>query len=311
MKKKIALLLVLCVMICTACGTKGTDTENENSTDIGQNWMTKPEQETPSVSMSTQQGVTDTNQKQEETTPTAHKHNFSDATCTEASKCECGDTNGYALGHSWEDAGCDVPQTCKTCGATSGVALGHNYSAADCDSPQTCSRCGMTQGSELGHSYIHNICSRCGATDPDSLPVALNSLVVIDANPSSWYSYDSGLVKDSYGNAYAGYYEYTSNMFDPVIVNYNLGGKYKTFSCDLIAPDYTESKAVLDLLIYVDDQLMYYVTDYTKLSGLKHIELDVTGGQRLTIQVSKTNDEGIATMYNTESVAFVNAVLEK
>ena len=41
-----------------------------------------------------------------------HVHEWSDATCTEPAKCECGETQGEALGHAYTDGICD------NCGAT-------------------------------------------------------------------------------------------------------------------------------------------------------------------------------------------------
>ena len=52
-----------------------------------------------------------------------HTHTWSDATCTEAQKCECGATQGEALGHTWVDATYSAPKTCSACGATDGAAL--------------------------------------------------------------------------------------------------------------------------------------------------------------------------------------------
>ena len=62
----------------------------------------------------------------------AHQHVWSDATCTEPSKCECGETQGEALGHTWVDATCTAPKTCSVCNATEGEALGHNFFAGSC-----------------------------------------------------------------------------------------------------------------------------------------------------------------------------------
>ena len=42
---------------------------------------------------------------------TPHEHVWSSATCTEAATCECGETNGEALGHSFANG------VCSTCGA--------------------------------------------------------------------------------------------------------------------------------------------------------------------------------------------------
>ena len=50
-----------------------------------------------------------------------HEHSWSDATCTEPAKCECGETQGTALGHTWENC------ACATCG-TALPTLGQNES---------------------------------------------------------------------------------------------------------------------------------------------------------------------------------------
>ena len=51
----------------------------------------------------------------------AHEHSWSDATCTEPQKCECGETQGEALGHTWENC------ACATCGTVL-PTLGQNES---------------------------------------------------------------------------------------------------------------------------------------------------------------------------------------
>lgn len=47
----------------------------------------------------------------EDSSQPAHTHKFSKATCTEPKTCECGETEGKALGHSYKDGKCTV---CKT-----------------------------------------------------------------------------------------------------------------------------------------------------------------------------------------------------
>ena len=62
-----------------------------------------------------------------------HEHVWSDATCTEPQKCECGETQGEALGHDLVD----VAEKAATC-----TEDGHNAHKA-------CSRCDYTQGKEV------------------------------------------------------------------------------------------------------------------------------------------------------------------
>ena len=56
-----------------------------------------------------------------------HEHSWSDATCTEPKKCACGETDGEALGHAWEN--CE----CTRCDAVlSAVDLGeYNFAAME------------------------------------------------------------------------------------------------------------------------------------------------------------------------------------
>lgn len=70
-----------------------------------------------------------------------HTHSYSDATCTKAATCSCGDTDGSPLGHTWNEA--------------------------TCTSAKNCSRCGSTSGSALGHSFNQGKCSRCNESDPN------------------------------------------------------------------------------------------------------------------------------------------------
>ena len=73
-----------------------------------------------------------------------HIHNFSAATCTEPKTCECGETEGEALGHNFADATCTEPKTCA---------------------------CGATDGEALGHTLVDGVCSVCGK-DPSAAPLA-------------------------------------------------------------------------------------------------------------------------------------------
>lgn len=255
--KLISLLLVVCMLFClSACGTTET---NGNPTN------------TPSESQTAESQsklASTTNQPN-------HNHSYSDATCTSPKKCSCGVTAGTALGHQFSSATCTSPQICSRCGTTSGNALGHSYSDANCISPKTCTRCGQTEGSALGHNYVNNECSRCGNVDPDSLPVGLNELPVIDASYKC--QYNDGSITDSFGNGYVGYYYLFTNS-SPACAVFNLDYKYSTFSCDIV----TNSKDV-GFSIYVDNVLKYQITNLSKLDGPLHVEIDVKNGQQLKV----------------------------
>jgi hypothetical protein len=129
-----------------------------------------------------------------EATPAPHNHRWSNATCTESAKCECGATKGSALGHSWTEATTEAPKTCTRCGATEGAALPkheHSFSKPTCTEAGKCS-CGATGNAATGHSWTEatytapKTCKTCGATEGSKLtPVLVDrqeieSIVVID-----------------------------------------------------------------------------------------------------------------------------------
>ena len=60
------------------------------------------------------------------------EHSWLDATCTEPETCRyCGKTQGDERGHSWMDATCNAPKTCRVCGETTGAKLKHIYNEED------------------------------------------------------------------------------------------------------------------------------------------------------------------------------------
>lgn len=270
LKKSVLLLLVICVSLCLpACGT----------TQTGGNPIDTPSETQPSIVEDDAnvfgEGSNQTSFDIEETNQTAHVHSYSDATCTSPKKCSCGATAGTALGHQFLAATCTSPQICSRCGSTNGSELGHDYSAADCNSPKTCTRCGQTEGSALGHDYVNDKCSRCGKADPDSLPVSLNELHVIDATYKCGY-YDGSLT-DSFGNGYVGGYRLHTSA-NPGCAIFNLNYKYSTFSCSIITNCEDASFS-----IYVDNVLKYQTTNLSKLDGPLPIEIDVKNGQQLKV----------------------------
>ena len=132
-----------------------------------------------------------------------HEHVWTDATCESPKTCECGETEGEALGHTWVDANCQSPKTCSVCKATEGEAsadahvwadatceaakhcevcgledgkkLGHDYADATCDAPKTCKRCGDTTGKAKSHDFADatcaapKTCNNCGLTEGAAL----------------------------------------------------------------------------------------------------------------------------------------------
>ncbi len=86
----------------------------------------------PQQNESETQNDTPQNEPTQSQSDSAHTHTFLNATCTEAAKCSCGETNGSPLGHDWKAADCKTPKACKTCGATEGEKGDHSYSAGKC-----------------------------------------------------------------------------------------------------------------------------------------------------------------------------------
>lgn len=99
-----------------------------------------------------------------------------EATCTEPKTCsECGETEGSALGHSWEAATCTQPKTCSECGKTKGKVTEHTWNEATCTEPKICLECGITEGEASGHMWNEatcvapKTCSKCNETEGEAL----------------------------------------------------------------------------------------------------------------------------------------------
>lgn len=296
-------------MCLSACGTtetssNPTNTPSESQTDMPQNTdeITSAEPDNSQVSSNTEETKENDTQTQNPvsqskptntTNPPTHTHSYSNATCTSPKKCSCGATAGTALGHQFSSATCTSPQICSRCGNTSGNALGHNYSAANCNSPKTCTRCGQTSGSALGHNYVNNKCSRCGKVDPDSLPVGLDKVVVIDSKDCTS---NSGTLTDSFGNTYnksiqfnvwddiysAGYYDegYSYSL-------YNLSNKYRKFNATVAVPKQAASNANFKICIYLNDdnKPIYTKQNFNKTTAPFNIAIDVSNASKMRIEV--------------------------
>lgn len=82
------------------------------------------------------------------------KHDWKEATCTEAAVCKlCGVTGEAALGHDWKEATCTEAAVCKRCGIKGSAALGHDWTKATCKVKSTCKRCKITRGKLAAHTW--------------------------------------------------------------------------------------------------------------------------------------------------------------
>ena len=87
-------------------------------------------------------------------TATICKHDWKEATCTEAAICKlCGVTGAVALGHDWKEATCTEAAVCKRCGIKGSAALGHDWTKATCKVKSTCKRCKITRGKLAAHTW--------------------------------------------------------------------------------------------------------------------------------------------------------------
>ncbi len=280
-KKTVSIFLSISMIVClSACGNEdklNEPTGNESSISQTIEETTNNDDLSESTSTTKPDNHQDTSNNQtinSQSTP-SHTHSYFNATCTSPKKCSCGATAGTALGHNFSNATCTSPKICSRCGATSGSSLGHSYSNATCTSPKTCRRCGNTNGNALGHNYVNNKCSRCGKVNPESLPVGLENLYVIDSNSN--YSFKNETIKDSFGNSYFGYHRF-KEVGNTAYAIFNLNYKYAKFSADII----TDSNDAT-FSIYVDNVLKYQTKGFNKLSGPVHFEIDVKNGQQLKV----------------------------
>ena len=132
-------------------------------------------------------------------------------------------------------------------------------------------------------------------------PVDLAELVVID---SSDYDYKADLHTDSFGNHYDGRHFLNTSHVGPFAV-FNLDTKYTNFSGLIIANQNTSSDRTMNLAIYVDDTLVYSLTDFTRRTGSESFSVDVRGATKLEIRA------GDDWSYGNGNLSIVNAQLTK
>ena len=236
-----------------------------------------------------------------ETKGEALGHDFLDATCTASQICSrCGLTNGEPLGHSFADATCTTARTCSRCKTTDGDKLGHDYSDATCTTAQICRKCSAVSGNALGHDYVDYFCSRCDMQDPESLPVPLHTLPVIDSTYECYY-YDR-ILTDNFDKTYVGYHFFQETGNDPGTAIYYLDGKYSRFTCDVL----TLCGEEVSFVVYVDDRIVYQSEKFDKVDGIIHVDVNIKNGQQLKISSWNHSYSWADTIYvvNTELSKF-------
>lgn len=90
------------------------------------------------------------------------EHEWTEATCITPKTCsKCGKTVGTSLGHDYKGMTCTTDGKCTRCGDIQ-KTTGHSWLDADCEKPKTCRICEKTEGKALGHTTDVGICERCG-----------------------------------------------------------------------------------------------------------------------------------------------------
>ena len=127
--KKLTITALVVTLLFGLCACADVDTPDTAPTDSVQTTLGKTEsvaddttQTTPPTSVAPTEAPT-TEPTSEPTTEPPHTHSFTAATCTKPRTCSCGETEGTAKGHRWEDATYTTPKKCSACGITEGNPL--------------------------------------------------------------------------------------------------------------------------------------------------------------------------------------------
>lgn len=187
MKKCSVLILVLTMLLLlVACGGSSQTTEPSSTEQVTTNGTEGTTEATQVATEALTEASTVAPTEAPTTPPAACNHSWKDATCTEPKTCKtCGATNGKAVGHNWKDATCTDPKKCKTCGKTEGNTLSH-VEVIQPAAHATFSVPGLTEGV---------YCKLCGETLKEQTEIpALGSNMVVgtdyyDKTGSTTYRY--------------------------------------------------------------------------------------------------------------------------
>ncbi len=136
--KLIAMITLLCVFLSII----GCDTEDITET---QDQDTATESE--SITDKRSETEPDIETESDIESDTEHKHDFSDASCTQPRICKsCGESEGEPLGHSGGTADCQSRAKCEICGEEYGDAGDHKGGNATCNVRAECEVCGTQYG---------------------------------------------------------------------------------------------------------------------------------------------------------------------
>ena len=227
-------------------------------------------------------------------------HDYSEATCTTPKICNrCQVLASAELGHDYTNATCTAAEICKRCEDVKGTPLGHEYNEATCLLPMTCTRCQGTKDSALGHTYVDNKCIRCEEIDPESLPVAVDKLHVID---SDLYSVVSPLT-DTYGYTYESGLKIERAYDVCGFVTYNLAKKYTKLTGSLVVPS-GENGTMGSVKIFVDDVCAFSVDNIDRETAKIDFSIDIKNATKLKFECTDGS-------YGWAGIAIVNAQVQK
>ena len=137
-----------------------------------------------------------------------HSHSFSDPTCTEPAKCECGETQGDALGHSYAEGVCGV------CGAADPDYVAPQPPADDLK------------------NYVFDCTTLPGGTDKEAYEGAYDSFFTVGGKATKRWSESKGVYAVEIEKQGKGYFEFTVAGKATIVVYFaSTGGSNNSFIC--------------------------------------------------------------------------------
>lgn len=104
------------------------------------------------------------------------EHSYQEADCVTPQTCRfCEQILGEPLGHDGSEPTCTEPGVCTRCGVETEAALGHVEQTRGCLDPVVCSRCKEEIGEAPGHDFaeatctLPQVCSRCKEENGEAL----------------------------------------------------------------------------------------------------------------------------------------------
>ena len=159
----------------------------------------------------------------------------------------------------------------------------HIPTVATCVEDSYCEDCYESLSPALGHDYQDGSCTRCNDIDPDSLPVNLNDVFLIDGKK---YAFSTSAMTDSFGNVHTNTHEFRPSSSTASHAIFNINGEYKEFKGRVVMPSDAAYEAEVLITIYVDNVKKYEKARFNKITDDVTFSIDVTGAKMLKIQMS-------------------------